>query len=139
MLFRSKTSAVLFDGAIDFLVDIEEHVTIAIVTNGIDFVQQSRLKLCGVLDFADGVFTSEKVGASKPDRRIFTQALKTLGIENNSKVLVVGDNLVSDIKGGNNAGLDTCWFNFKGEENTTPIKPKFTAQDYTQLKNIILG
>ncbi|MBQ8604786.1 MAG: YjjG family noncanonical pyrimidine nucleotidase [Oscillospiraceae bacterium] len=134
-----KNSAILFDGAIEFLEDIEDHVTIAIVTNGIEAVQQNRLKLSRVIDFADGVFTSEKMGYNKPDKRIFLNALKTLGIENHKKVLVVGDNLQSDIKGGINAGLDTCWVNFENVENTTNIKPKYTAYDFTQLKNIILG
>ena len=122
-----KNSAILLDGAIEFLEDIEDYATIAIVTNGIDTVQQNRLKLSRVIDFADGVFTSEKV------------ALKTLGIENNKKVLVVGDNLQSDIKGGINAGLDTCWVNFNNQENTTNIQPTYTALDFTQLKIIILG
>ena len=134
-----KNSAILIDGAIEFLEDIEDYATIAVVTNGIDAVQQNRLKLSRVIDFADGVFTSEKVGYNKPDNRIFYSALKTLGIENNKKVLVVGDNLYSDIKGGINAGLDTCWVNFSGAENTTNITPTYTALDFTQLKIIILG
>ncbi len=134
-----KNSAILMDGAIEFLEDIEDYATIAIVTNGIDSVQQNRLKLSRVIDFADGVFTSEKVGYNKPDKRIFFNALKTLGIENNKKVLVVGDNLHSDIKGGINAGLDTCWVNFDNVENTTNINPTYTALDFTQLKIIILG
>ncbi len=134
-----KNSAILFDGAIEFLEDIEDAVTIAIVTNGIEMVQQNRLKLSRVIDFADGVYTSEKMGYNKPDKRIFINALKNLGIENHKKVLVVGDNLHSDIKGGINAGLDTCWVNFENEENTTNIKPTYTVYDYTQLKTVILG
>ena len=134
-----KNSAILMDGAIEFLEDIEDYATIAIVTNGIEAVQQNRLKLSRVIDFADGVFTSEKSGYNKPDKRIFFNALKTLGVENNKKVLVVGDNLHSDIKGGINAGLDTCWVNFSGTENTTNITPTYTALDFTQLKIIILG
>ena len=134
-----KNSAILYDGAIEFLEDIEDYATIAIVTNGIESVQQNRLKLSRVIDFADGVFTSEKMGFNKPDKRIFINALKNLGIENYKKVLVVGDNLHSDIKGGINAGLDTCWVNFTGAENTTNIKPTYTVYDYTQLKNVILG
>ena len=134
-----KNSAILIDGAIEFLEDIEDAATIAIVTNGIEHVQQNRLKLSRVIDFADGVFTSEKVGYNKPDKRIFINALKTLGVENYKKVLVVGDNLNSDIKGGINAGLDTCWVNFSQEENTTNINPTYTVYDFTQLKTIILG
>ena len=117
---------------------MEDYATIAIVTNGIEAVQLNRLKISGVADFADGIYTSEKVGATKPNKQIFLAALKDLGIENTSKVLVVGDRLQSDIKGGINAGLDTCWVNFANEENNTNIKPKYVVQDYTQLKNIIL-
>ena len=133
-----KEEAVLIDGAIEFLEDVEDYATIAIVTNGIEAVQMNRLKISGIADFADGIYTSEKVGATKPNKHIFLAALKDLGIENTSKVLVVGDRLQSDIKGGINAGLDTCWINFNNEENTTNIKPKYVVHDYTQLKNIIL-
>ena len=133
-----RESAILIDGAIEFLEDIEDYATIAIVTNGTETVQLNRLKISGIGDFADGIYTSEKVGATKPNKQIFLAALKDLGIENNSKVLVVGDRLQSDIKGGINAGLDTCWVNFDGVENTTNIKPKYEVRDYMQLKNIVL-
>lgn len=133
-----KEEAVLIDGAIEFLEDVEDYVTIAIVTNGIESVQMNRIKISGISEFADGIYTSEKVGATKPNKQIFLAALKDLGIENFSKVLVVGDRLQSDIKGGINAGLDTCWINFDNQPNNTNIKPKYTVQDYTQLKNIVL-
>ena len=38
-------------------------------------------------------------------------SLRALGVENREHVLVVGDGLSSDIQGGVNAGLDTCWYN----------------------------
>ena len=123
----------------EFLQDVEDYVTIAIVTNGTEDTQNSRLKISKIMDYADGVFTSERTGSNKPDKKIFLTALKTLGIENNKKVLVVGDNLNSDIKGGRNAGLDTCWVNFKNQENNTNIKPTYTAADFEELKRIVLG
>ncbi len=134
-----KNSAYLFDGALEFLQDIEDAVTIAIVTNGIESIQTNRLKISGVMDYIDGVYTSEKLGYTKPDRRIYLSALKDLGVENPRKTLVVGDGLTSDIKGGLSAGLDTCWVNFAEIENTTNIKPKFTVYDYSQLEQVILG
>ena len=53
-----KNSAILLDGAMEFLEDIEDYATIAIVTNGIDAVQQNRLKLSRVIDFADKASSS---------------------------------------------------------------------------------
>lgn len=138
-IYFLRDSAILIDGALEFLEEIEEIVTIAIVTNGIEAVQQNRLKLSGIAAFVDGVFTSEKVGFNKPNSQIFNIAMKSLGIETNRKVLVVGDRLNSDIKGGINAGLDTCWLNFDGVQNDTTIKPKYEARDFTQLKAIIMG
>ncbi len=134
-----KQSVHLYDGALEFLQDIEDFATLAIITNGIEHVQNNRLKLSGIQDFFDGVFTSEKMGFAKPDKRAFLTPLKTLGIENFEKVLMVGDNLNTDIKGANYANIDTCWINFDNKENTTNIKPKYTAVDFMQLKSIILG
>ena len=134
-----KFSAHVIDGAIEFLQDIEDYATVAIVTNGDEETQQNRLRLSGIIEYADGVFTSDSVEYNKPDKRIYTTTLKKLGVENTKSVLVVGDSLYSDIKGGINAGLDTCWVNFNGKENTTDIKPKYTVRDYTELKRIILG
>ncbi len=134
-----KNSAILYDGVQEFLIDIEEHATLCIITNGIDYVQKSRIKVSGLADFFDGFYTSEKMGTSKPDKRAFHNPLKNLGIENFKNVLVVGDNLNTDIKGAINAGLDSCWFNMQNIENTTKITPKFIARDFTELKNIILG
>lgn len=133
-----RNSAILLDGAIEFLEDIEDAATIAIVTNGIESTQMNRLKLSRVIEFADGVYTSERMGYNKPDKRIFLNALKDLGVENFKKVLVVGDSLTSDIKGGINAGLDTCWVNFGGVDNDTDIQPKYTVYDFRQLKSLIL-
>ena len=133
-----REQAILIDGAIEFLQDVEDYATIAIVTNGTESVQLNRLKISGIADFADGVYTSEKLGVTKPNKQIFLAALKDLGVEKTDKVLVVGDRLQSDIKGGINAGLDTCWVNFDNAENNTNITPKYTVQDFTQLKNIVL-
>jgi YjjG family noncanonical pyrimidine nucleotidase len=133
-----KQSVVPFDGALEFLEDIEDYATLAIVTNGYETVQQNRLKISRIADFVDEVVTSEKAGASKPDKRIFQSAIKKLGISNTRTVLVVGDSLNTDIKGGINAGLDTCWVNFAGDENRTGIKPTYTVTSYMELKNIVM-
>ena len=65
-------------------------------------------------------------------------ALRDLGITNRSRVLVVGDDLLADIRGGKNAGLDTCWVNFTGAENTTGIEPKYTIGSYEALYQIVM-
>ena len=60
--------------------------------------------------FAD-VVISEEAGAAKPDKRIFDVAFSRMNNPKKEEVLIVGDSLTSDIKGGSDYGIDTCWFN----------------------------
>ena len=78
----------------------------------IDAFSQQEMK-----DFIEEVFVSEKLDSEKPNRKIFDAALRSLGVENREHVLMVGDSLTSDIQGGINAGLDTCWYNPNHAEN----------------------
>ena len=62
----------------------------------------------------DGIFLSEQLGYEKPNIEFFNQVFDALGPVDRSKVLIVGDSLTSDIRGGNNAGIPTCWYNPHG-------------------------
>ena len=75
----------------------------------------------------------EKVGA-----KLFEHAFRDLGITNKSRVLMVGDDLLADIKGGLNAGVDTCWFNPGNLENKSGITPKYTVSSYEELYRIVM-
>lgn len=78
------------------------------------------------------------MGVAKPSAKLFDHVLKDLGITNRSRVLMVGDDLLADIKGGLNAGLDTCWVNFKNEENKTGIQPKYEIHSYEELYKLVM-
>ena len=84
------------------------------------------------------VMRSEKVGAAKPSAKLFEHAFRDLGITNKSRVLMVGDDLLADIKGGLNAGVDTCWFNPGNLENKSGITPKYTVSSYEELYRIVM-
>lgn len=128
----------LMPGALTALNELAEVATLAIVSNGAHKVQTSRIRDAGLERFLDGVYISEKVGAAKPSAKLFDHALKDLGVTDRSRVLVVGDDLNADIKGGRNAGLDTCWVNFAGAENDTGIQPKHTITSYEELYRIVM-
>ncbi len=128
----------LIPGALTALHELAEVATLAIVSNGGYKVQKSRIDASGLERFMDGIYISEKVGATKPNPKIYEAALRDLGITNRSRVLVVGDDLLADIRGGKNAGLDTCWVNFSGAENQTGIEPKYTVDSYESLYQIVM-
>ena len=118
---------------LDVLGELSEVATLAIVTNGFEKVQSRRVTESGIGAYLEDVFVSEKLDSEKPSRRIFDSALRALGVENREHVLVVGDSLTSDIQGGVNAGLDTCWFNPGHAENPGKVSPTYEIASLEEL------
>ena len=123
---------------LDVLRELSEVATLAIVSNGAQKVQTRRLAESGVMNFMEDVFISEKMGCEKPNARIFDAALRALGVENREHVLVVGDSLTSDIQGGVNAGLDTCWFNPGHAENPGKVSPTYEIASLEELYPLVM-
>lgn len=82
-----------------------------IVSNGTIAAQTKKLRLSGFGDLMDGVFLSEDLGVEKPDILFFEKVFEKIHPEDKPQVMIVGDSLTSDIQGGNNAGIMTCWYN----------------------------
>ena len=123
---------------LDVLRELSEVATLAIVSNGAQKVQTRRLAESGVMNFMEDVFISEKMGCEKPNARIFDAALRALGVENREHVLMVGDSLPSDIQGGINAGLDTCWFNPSHNENPGKVCPTYEIETLEELYPLVM-
>jgi 2-haloacid dehalogenase len=103
--------AYLIDGAEKVVKSLVGQVGLVLITNGLKEVQRSRLARSTISDCFSDVVISDEVGAAKPDTRIFQVAFERMGHPKKADVLIVGDSLTSDIKGGNEYGIDTCWFN----------------------------
>ena len=123
---------------LDVLRELSEVATLAIVSNGAQMVQTHRLAESGVMNFMEDVFISEKMGCEKPNARIFDAALRALGVENREHVLMVGDSLTSDIQGGINAGLDTCWYNPNHTENPGKVCPTYEISNLEELYPLVM-
>lgn len=100
------------------------------VTNGAKAVQEKKLAVSGIEKILNGVFISDDVGFAKPSKEFFDVVLKNISSVNTDEIMIVGDSLTSDIKGGNNMGFKTCWFN----PHHLPLKDGFKV-DY-QLDNL---
>ena len=105
---------------------------------GFDRVQGRRVRESGILDFVEDVFVSEKMDSEKPNRKIFDAALRALGVENREHVLMVGDSLSSDVQGGVNAGLDTCWYNPNHAENPGKVVPTYEISSLEELYPLVM-
>ena len=111
----------------------------AIVTNGVTATQRNRLRLCGLDRVMDDVFISEQLGAAKPQRAFFDAVFDRLGQPPRERVLIVGDSLTSDMHGGEVAGIDRCWFNPHGVENTSGVEVTWEIRRLPELLAIVEG
>lgn len=103
----------LYPGVLDVLdaLDAEPEVSLALVTNGLSEVQRVRIERLGLGRYFDAIAISSELGTAKPAPAIFEFALAGLGAPARTSALMVGDSLTSDIQGGRNAGIATCWYN----------------------------
>ena len=113
----------LIEGAYEVLQTMAAVSRIAIVTNGLEAVQRSRLMHSTIHPFITELIISEEVGAAKPHPAFFDAAFARTGHPHKEDVLIIGDSLTSDIQGGVDYGIDTCWYNSTSEPrpNGLPI------------------
>lgn len=104
----------LFPGAREALDELSQVATLALITNGLSDVQRSRLARLDLAAHFDAIIISEEVGATKPGTAIFDAAFEQLGQPPRASSVIIGDSLTSDIKGGTNYGIATCWYNPHG-------------------------
>lgn len=108
-----------------------------IVTNGIEYIQTKRLNKSGLEKYFDNIFISENFGVQKPKIEYFNMVFREIGCCDKSKYLIIGDSLTSDILGGKNAGIDTCWCNYRNCVNTSEISPDYVITNITELLDIL--
>lgn len=129
----------LLDGAVELIHALHGKCRLYIVTNGITSVQKSRFGACPLAPYFDACFISEEMGCAKPEKRFFDLVAVAIEGFDPSRAIVIGDSLSSDIQGGINAGLSTCWYNPKGIAAPAHMKINHTVTSLYEIKDIILG
>lgn len=126
----------LMEGAADILKWLKsEGIRVYATTNGITLTQYKRIKDAGIEPYFDGVFVSEEVGAQKPSKQYFDFVLRNIPEVKKSEILIVGDSPSSDILGGINSGIDTCWF--ADEKAECEYQYKFRVSSLADLRQIV--
>lgn len=108
-----------------------------LVSNGVLSIQNSRMKGSGMDKYFIRRFVSEDVGYPKPCKEYFDYCFKNIDNFDKAKTLIIGDSLTSDIQGGVNAGIDTCWYNCKRLTNKSPLKPDYEIYNLEELFEVI--
>ena len=129
----------LYDGAVDLLADLSRRYQMGLITNGLPDVQRPRLAGSGIAGYFKFVAISEEIGTAKPDPAFFSAALALAGNPDKHQVLVIGDSLSSDIRGGIQSGLDTLWFNPKGKPPDARWKVTYEVRTLREISDLLSG
>lgn len=129
----------LLDGALELITSLHGNCQLYIVTNGITTVQKSRFGRCALQPYFKQCFISEEMGCAKPEKVFFDRVAEAIEGFDPRKALVIGDSLSSDIQGGINAGIDTCWYNPRGMCAPAHMKITYTVNSLESIADILLN
>lgn len=125
------------DESYQLLKELKGRVRQYAVTNGTKIAQDRKLSRSGLDNLFDGIFISDEVGYEKPSVEFFDYVFSRIPPCEKAEMLIVGDSLTSDIQGGNNAGIPTCWYNPEGEENTRGVRVDYEIKDLREILDIL--
>ena len=126
-------------GAIELLNALKGKTTLGIITNGLARLQHKRIEHTGLEGRFACLVISEEFGQAKPSPAIFEYTFELLGNPPKNQILMVGDTLSSDVLGGINAGIDTCWLQHPGVNADPNIKPTYNITHLNELQRLLLG
>lgn len=126
-------------GAEEVLSALYGKVRMVVVTNGITATQHSRMQRSGLLPYIDRTFVSDETGSQKPHRQFFDYVFEHLPQLDPARTLMVGDTLHADMLGGQQAGLDTCWYEPTGCKSDEGLKITYRIANLCDLLTIVLS
>lgn len=138
-IFRNQLdrSAVVLDGAIEICDYLKNRYHMYIVTNGVSETQYKRLAMSGLAKYFDDIFVSEDTGSHKPHKLYFDYCFARIPDAEPAEMLIIGDTLTSDIKGGNAAGIDTCWYNPDKLGRKEGVRVDYEIRRLAELKQFL--
>ena len=110
----------------------KRNITILIASNGVGLVQKPRIEKSGLKKYFQKVYLSEEIGYNKPDVEFFDSILKDYLFK--ERMVMIGDSLSSDIRGGKNFNIPTIWYNPNHLECDLP---DYQVDDLLQIFRIL--
>lgn len=124
-------SAIVVPHAYEMLEYLSKKYILCVASNGPYEQQLHRLKIANMDKCFKYFFISEKLGHSKPSKEFFSGAFKELNEEQQilpEETCIIGDSLTSDMAGGRDFGMKTCFYNKKSID-TDNIKVDLVIDD----------
>ena len=125
------------EGAEELLEYLFPKYDLYIASNGVAETQYSRMESARIGKYFKNVFISETTGSHKPERAYFDYCFARMENFDPSMTLIIGDSLTSDIRGGRDAGIKTCWYNPNGKPGRADIVPDYEIRSLEELKSLL--
>lgn len=123
-------------GAEEAVDELSKQYRLFLASNGTASVQQGRMTSANLYRFFEQVFVSQEIGYNKPSKAYFDACFSRIPGFDRAKCMMVGDSLTSDILGGINAGIKTCWVN-PGHKKAEAIRPDYEIETLSQLPELL--
>ncbi|NLP33743.1 MAG: noncanonical pyrimidine nucleotidase, YjjG family [Clostridiales bacterium] len=127
----------LYEDALEVIQYLHGKYDLYIVTNGVTATQMQRLKDSTIDQYMKDIFVSEATGFQKPMKEFFDYCFERIATVDKSRTMIIGDSLTSDMKGGNNAGIVTCWYNPDKLINNTDVVIDIEIHGLRELYQIL--
>ena len=124
-------------GAQELLETLKGKYEMYLISNGTAMVQDARLRDSGMEQYFKGIFISERVGVDKPQKEFFDRSFAAIPVFDPGQAMIIGDSLTSDIRGGNNAGVQTCWYNPKHKPRRADIHVDYEISELMALPKLL--
>lgn len=124
-------------GAEETVQRLSKKYRLYIASNGTASVQEGRMTSANLYPYFEKVFISEHLGANKPAKEFFDRSFAQIPDFDPKKAMIVGDSLTSDILGGINAGIATCWVNPGHKPGKPEITPDYEIEGLYQLEELL--
>lgn len=111
----------------------QKNYALHLITNGFNRTQAQKLENAGLLSYFEVMITSESSGSLKPNPEIFAYAMEATGARP-AESIMIGDNLIADIRGAADFGMDTVFTNHI--EDTTLHEATFEVRHLKELEAI---
>ena len=126
----------IYNGVLETIQYLYKKYDMYIASNGPKEAQIRKLVNTNLYEYFKGILSAEECGYAKPNQHFYDYLFDRYNIIPEESVSI-GDNLTTDILGGINNNMATIWFNRRGIENTTDIKPDVEIQNIKELKKIL--
>tara|TARA_B110000014_G_scaffold254061_1_gene234201 strand:- start:196 stop:891 length:696 start_codon:yes stop_codon:yes gene_type:complete len=112
--FKGRNTVTFYEGVIETLELLKNDYSLGVVTNG-----NADLKVIGIDNLFDYIFSAADLNAHKPDPVMFEAVINKTGLKAN-EICHIGDHPINDVKASLEFGMTPLWFN--NEKTEFPIK-----------------